>query len=57
MLKWLPSLDYEKLIEFTGSWYLNFYKGQIDMFNFTLSQIDEYEKIASDKEIRWAGKA
>lgn len=55
-LKWLPTLDYKKLIEFTGSWYLNFYKSQIDMFDFTQSQIDEYEKIASDKGIRWVGK-
>ena len=54
LLKWLPTLGHEKLIEFTGSWYLKFYEGQINMFNFTLSQIDEYEKIASDKEIQWA---
>jgi CDP-glucose 4,6-dehydratase len=57
LLKWLPALGYEKLIEFTGSWYLNFYKGQINMFDFTLSQIDEYEKLASDKEIQWARQA
>lgn len=57
LLKWLPTLDYGKLIEFTGSWYLKFYKGQIDMFDFTLSQIDEYEKLASDKEIQWARQA
>jgi CDP-glucose 4,6-dehydratase len=54
LLKWLPTLDYEKLIEFTGRWYLKFYKGKINMFDFTLSQIDEYEKIAFDKEIQWA---
>jgi CDP-glucose 4,6-dehydratase len=56
LLKWLPTLDYEKLIEFTGSWYLKFYKEKINMFDFTLSQIDEYEKIASDKEIQWASQ-
>lgn len=54
LLKWMLTLDYEKLIEFTGSWYLKFYKGHINMFDFTLSQIDEYERIASDKEIQWA---
>ena len=57
LLKWLPTLGYEKLIEFTGNWYLNFYKGGINMYDFTLSQIDEYEKIASDKEIQWARQA
>ena len=54
LLKWLPTLSYEKLIEFTASWYLNFYKGQVDMLDFSLSQIDEYQNIASDKEIQWA---
>lgn len=52
-LKWLPTLNYEKLIKFTGTWYLNFYKAKINMLDFTLSQIDEYEQIASIKEIEW----
>ena len=45
--------NYEKLIEFTGNWYLQFYKNKTNMFDFTLSQIDEYEKMASKKEIQW----
>jgi CDP-glucose 4,6-dehydratase len=53
LLKWMPALGYDKLIEFTSNWYLEFYKGQFDMFDFTISQIDEYERIASDKEIKW----
>ena len=52
-LKWLPTLSYEKLIEFTGPWYFNFYSGQGDMFDFTLTQIDNYEQIAANKEIQW----
>ena len=56
LLKWMPTLDYEKLIEFTGSWYLKFYEGEIDMFEFTLSQISEYESIASGKDIQWASQ-
>ncbi len=56
LLKWLPTLGYEKLIEFTGNWYLKFYKEKINMFDFTLSQIDQYEKIASEKEIQWASQ-
>lgn len=53
-LKWLPTLDYEKLIEFTGGWYAEFYSGKTNMLDFTLSQIDEYEQIASAKGISWA---
>jgi len=52
-LKWLPTLSYEKLIEFTGSWYFRFYNGQNNMLDFTLSQIEEYEQRATDKEIKW----
>ena len=52
-LKWLPTLNYKQLIEFTGSWYFNFYKQQENIFNQTLVQIDSYEQIAIDKEIRW----
>ena len=51
-LKWLPTLSYKKLIEFTGSWYFNFYKGQLNMLDFTFSQIEDYERIAVDKEIQ-----
>jgi len=53
-LKWMPSLDYDKLIEFTGNWYQNFYNTSSNMFDFTFSQIEEYEKIAFEKEIQWA---
>ena len=52
-LKWFPTLNYEKLIEFTGSWYYNFYKKQINMSEFTLNQINEYERIATNKDIQW----
>ncbi len=52
-LKWLPTLNYELLIEYTGSWYYNYYKNKEDMFNYTFNQIDHYENIASNKKIEW----
>ena len=52
-LNWLPSLSYEQFIEFTGSWYYNFYKEQGNMLDYTLEQIEKYEQIAVDKEIQW----
>ena len=54
LLKWLPTLDYEKLIEFTGSWYYEYYNKQDNILNLSLSQIEEYEKNAIEKEIEWA---
>jgi len=52
-LKWLPTLNYKQLIEFTGAWYYNFYNEQINMLDYTLNQIDVYEQIAADKELEW----
>jgi len=52
-LKWLPNLSYENLIEFTGSWYFNFYDNQVDMLDFTLSQIDKFEQLAFNKGLQW----
>lgn len=52
-LKWLPTLHYDKLIEFTSSWYYNFYKSDINMLDFTIKQIKEYQDIALNKNIEW----
>jgi len=52
-LKWLPTLDYFELIKFTGLWYYNFYERKINMFDFTIEQIDKYTHIAQEKEIKW----
>jgi len=52
-LKWLPTLDYAKLIEFVGEWYFKYYRSECDMFKFTSNQIDEYINIAKSKNIEW----
>jgi len=52
-LKWLPTLSYEQLIEFTGAWYYNYYKKQGNMLDYTFEQVNKYEKIAFDKELQW----
>jgi CDP-glucose 4,6-dehydratase len=53
-LKWLPTLEYDKLIEFTSTWYYNYYHSDKNMLEFTISQIQDYEEIAQSKEIPWA---
>lgn len=55
-LKWKASLNYEQLIDFTGKWYFEFYntKSKIDMYTFTINQIEAYEKNSEDKSIKWA---
>ena len=52
-LKWVPTLNYEQLVAFTGSWYFSFYKDQENMLDFTLAQIGKYEQIAISKENQW----
>jgi len=52
-LKWMPTLSYQQFIDFTGSWYFNYYKEKGNMLDYTLDQIDKYEQIASDQEIQW----
>ncbi|OFX35569.1 MAG: CDP-glucose 4,6-dehydratase [Bacteroidetes bacterium GWA2_32_17] len=52
--KWIPTLDYNTLIEFTSDWYYEYYKKSTNMFEFTLKQIDQYENFAIKKGIKWA---
>lgn len=44
VLGWKQVYDIDKSIEKTVEWYKYFYKKDIDMFEFTLSQIREYEE-------------
>lgn len=52
-LRWLPTLEYDNLIEFTSMWYYNYYNESIDMLDFTIGQIKKYETIAVSKGIEW----
>ena len=52
-LRWLPTLSYEEIIKFTGTWYYNFYSDQNNMFDYTIMQIEDYENIALKKGLEW----
>jgi len=54
-LKWVATLDYSKLLRFTGEWYFNYYKNdKIDMYKYTVDQINEYKLLANKKGIKWS---
>ena len=53
-LNWTPILNFNELMEFTGKWYKNFYSKKNDMFNYTMNQIEDYEKKAITQKINWA---
>jgi CDP-glucose 4,6-dehydratase len=54
LLSWEPTLTYEKTVEFTSKWYFNYYQNKIDIKSFTTEQIENYEKIAFERKIKWA---
>jgi CDP-glucose 4,6-dehydratase len=53
-LKWEPNLDYTETIRLVSKWYYSFYREKIDMYEFTLNQINEYEKIANERKRIWS---
>jgi CDP-glucose 4,6-dehydratase len=44
-LKWQATLRYPQTIEFVSKWYYAFYKQDIDMYDLTMAQIDQYETL------------
>ena len=50
-LKWEPVLDIKKTIEMTALWYKRYYSGEKDSFKLCNEQIDEYEKLAKEKNL------
>jgi CDP-glucose 4,6-dehydratase len=53
-LKWQANLAYVETIKFTSEWYYEFYQNsEADMYSKTLSQIQEYTKLAMDKSLLW----
>lgn len=55
-LGWSPALNIEDSITMTVDWYKNFVNAKIPVYNYSLSQIDEYTNIAESKKIQWSKK-
>jgi len=53
-LKWYPTLQFKETIEFTTSWYRNYYESGKSVFDFTNEQIEKYCSLAGLKKIQWA---
>jgi CDP-glucose 4,6-dehydratase len=53
-LKWFPVLEFKETIDFTMSWYTNFYMKKNQVFEFTDSQINLYTLKAKERGIQWA---
>ena len=44
ILNWTPTLTAKEAVKNTIDWYKHFYNKNIDMFEFTMQQIEEYER-------------
>ena len=52
-LDWRPVLTFEECAKFTSDWYKNFYQGE-DPVAVTSQQIDDYQNLASGRNLEWA---
>jgi CDP-glucose 4,6-dehydratase len=53
-LKWEPNLDYAETVRLVGEWYSAFYRGDSDMYDLTLAQLADYERLAAQRQLSWA---
>ena len=48
-LKWFCKLNFNKTISFTANWYKQYYLNKKTIFNYSISQIKDYQKILTKK--------
>ena len=44
-LNWQPVLDFHQTVEYTTSWYKNYYINRKDVYEYTIQQIDQYQSL------------
>lgn len=49
VLGWIPSMNVDEAVKNTVEWYKHFYKKDMNIFEYTISQIEQYER-----SIKWA---
>jgi len=58
-LNWLPTLKFGETVQMTIEWYKEYYQNadkfnNSNMFEFSVSQIKEYHKLATKRNLSWA---
>ena len=53
-LKWESNLVYPETILLVSEWYSAFYNQKVDMYQFTVNQISEYEALGNSRDRIWA---
>jgi len=54
-LNWMPTLKFEETVRMTVEWYKHYYQApEKSIYDFTISQIEEYTSLAKRREMKWA---
>ncbi len=53
-LKWRAVMNFEDTVKMTAEWYKAYYQKKSNMFDLTLSQINEYTLLAQKEGLGWA---
>ena len=54
-LHWRPTLQFSETVKMTVEWYKRYYQNSNQsMYDFTVSQIDEYTELAKVQDISWS---
>jgi len=54
-LQWKPTLAFKETVEMTVEWYRHYYQNSTaSIYDFTISQIEAYTKLASERKLSWA---
>ncbi len=56
-LSWSATLTFEETVAMTASWYQGWIQSPQAVREFTLKQINEYTKLAEQRQISWSGRA
>jgi len=54
LLRWKANLNLLQLISFISEWYSNYYTNKKKIFDISMGQIKNFEKIAKENEIFWS---
>jgi len=54
-LQWQPTLSFKETVEMTVEWYRFYYQNSTEsMYGFTMSQVEAYTKLATERKLPWA---
>lgn len=52
-LKWHATLNFEQCVDYVGFWYKMYHQSKPDMYELTLSQLKEFERLAQVRNTVW----